>query len=177
VSLRRLSTGLIVGSQALLFSACGDPTGIGREPDALSLRVEAAGPLADALLYCPVKHSRSRTDVIDARGGSLQLEGHSIDIPAGAVSAPTAFTISVPASLHLEVDVSAAGNVHYRFAKPVVMTISYKRCARQDPASLTVWYIDQATGSPIEPMPGVDDKRRRSITFLTDHLSGYAIAD
>jgi hypothetical protein len=179
VSLRRLSTGLTVGSLAFLFAACGDPTGIGPGSDAPSLRV-AASPESDTpggLLYCPVKRAKSSTQVIDSRGGSLRLAGHSIDVPAGAVLAPTAFTISVPASANMEIDISAAGDEHYRFARPVEITISYKRCDKQGPFDFSVWYIDRATGALLERMDGVDDKRHRSVTFLSDHLSGYAIAD
>ena len=178
MSLRRLSTGFIVGSLALPFAACGDPTGIGREPDVPTLRVAASDEsVAPAtLLYCPEKRAESRTRVIDSRGGSLRLAGHSIDVPAGAVLAPTAFTISVPASPNMEIDISA-GDAHYRFAKPVQITISYKRCEKQGAFDFKVWYIDPATGTLLEQMDAVDDKRRRSVTFFSDHLSGYAIAE
>lgn len=179
MSLRRLSTGLIVGGLAALFAACGDPTGIGREPDAANLSVTAGSDSEESasLLYCPAKRSESKTRVIDSRGGSLRLAGHSIDVPAGAVLAPTAFTISVPASLNMEIDISAAGDAHYRFAKPVEITISYKRCDKESSVDLSVWYIDAATGALLQQMDGVDDKRRRSVSFFSDHLSGYAIAD
>ena len=179
VILRRLSTSLIVGSLAFLSAACGDPTGIGSEPDVPSLRVESAASSTGGatLLACPVSKSRSATEVIGAEGGTLKLSGHTVNIPAGAVSQPTAFTISVPASDNLLVDVSAADAEHYRFAKPVEMTISYKRCAQQGLASFSAWYIERSTGAMIERMGGTDDKRHRSVTFLTDHLSGYAIAD
>lgn len=180
MSLRRLSTSLIVGSLAVSFVACGDPTGVGSEPHAPSLRVEATPASSSAgatLLACPVSKSRSATEVIDARGGQLDLSGHEVRIPAGAVTQPTAFTISVPASDHLVVEVWAAGVEHYRFAKPVEMTISYKRCAKQGPKSFSAWFIERATGTMIELMGGTDDKHRRSVSFLTDHLSAYAIAE
>ena len=46
-----------------------------------------------------------------------------------------------------------------------------------DAAPLTVWYIDSETKAPLENMGGVDEKLTRTITFVTSHLSEYAIAN
>jgi hypothetical protein len=39
-----------------------------------------------------------------------------------------------------------------------------------------VWHIDPLTKTFLEDMGGVDDKVARTVTFSTDHFSGYAIA-
>jgi hypothetical protein len=42
--------------------------------------------------------------------------------------------------------------------------------------TLTVWHINPQTKQLLTNMGGVNDAGLRRITFTTDHLSGYAIA-
>jgi hypothetical protein len=42
--------------------------------------------------------------------------------------------------------------------------------------TLTVWHINPQTKQLLTNMNGVNDAALRRITFTTDHLSGYAIA-
>ena len=54
-----------------------------------------------------------------------------------------------------------------------------RRCSRTNipRGPLSVWLVDPATGEMFENMGGVDDKLTRTVTFVTDHFSGYAIAN
>lgn len=110
----------------------------------------------------------------------IHLAGNTrVVIPADAVLAPTAFTLSVPSSKYVEIEVTAGGSEHFVFALPVTVTLDYGRCSRSDldKASLSAWNIDPATKSLLEAMVSVDDKVTRTVTFSTIHFSGYAVAD
>jgi hypothetical protein len=178
VSIRRYLSlrALAVGCVAIL-AACAD-AGI-TAPDAAaplslaSARLES-GP---SLLACPGLNTQSASAVIGAAGGSLSVGGQVMTVPAGAVPTPTLFTMSVPPGRYMELDIDAAGQEHYAFAKPVSITVDYSRCRGQAiPLSLAAWYIDSESKTLLENMGGVDDRSGRRLTFVTDHLSGYAIA-
>jgi len=128
-------------------------------------------------LECPAAPATSSTTTIGALGGVLEAGGHRVIIPANAVLFPTRFTMTVPASRYVEVDVKAAGLEHFEFLQPVVLSLSYARCARADVdrTNLRVYYVDSETRAIIEDKGGVDDKVARTVTTVTDHFSGYLI--
>jgi hypothetical protein len=95
------------------------------------------------------------------------------------VRTPVRITMTVPASKYVEVNIAAAGNAHYQFRRPVVVSLDYSRCGASADAigsSLTAWYVDGSTGAFFADMGGIDDRYFRRIIFMTDHLSGYAVA-
>jgi hypothetical protein len=128
-------------------------------------------------LQCPVAAASSSTATIGALGGVLEAGGHQVVIPANAVLLPTRFTITVPASRYVEVDVKAAGLEHFEFLQPVVLSLSYARCARTDidRESLRIYYVDSQAREILEDKGGVDNKLTRTVTTVTDHFSGYLI--
>jgi hypothetical protein len=166
-----------VAAAALLLTAsgCGEgpmiPLSAG-EPSALT----SAGT---DFLVCPSETARSTRGTIGVLGGTLALDGHSLDIPALALSEPTTFSLTAPASDHVEIEIHADGSDSFTFLLPVTITISYDRCERDDidPASLTVWHIDSVTGTLLELMGGVADGETRAVTFSSGHLSGFIIAN
>jgi hypothetical protein len=165
-----------VAAVAALLAACSDspvaPRAVPPTPDfaRAALDGEEAPP---TFLTCGVAAPARASAVIGRTGGVLRVDGHALLVPPRAVPRPTRFTITVPASPFLEIDISAEGRDDYRFARPVAVTISYARC---DPASLPdarleAWWVEGNDGV----IAGVDDRRSRRVTFLTDHLSGYAV--
>ena len=172
VSLRALAVSL-----AAALAACAEP-GISAPGGSAPLGVSVArvknGP---TLLACPGLNTEQASAMIGAAGGTLAVGGQLLAVPAGAVPTPTLFTMSVPPGPYLEIDVRAAGAVHYEFARPVSITIDYSRCRGQEvPLAIDAWYIDASTKEPLADMNGVDDRSHRRLTFVTDHLSGYALA-
>lgn len=145
------------------------------EPDAGALWSSTS--YGATLLECPVDVTRSVSATIGIDGGVLSLDGHEVAIPVGAVLLPTEFTLTVPASNYVEIDVRAAGQEHFDFLEPVALTISYSRCTRSniDKKTLRVFYIDSASNAILEDLGGTDDKTARSVTTSTDHLSDYAL--
>jgi hypothetical protein len=163
---------------SLLVAACSPDAGP-VAPDAGVIPTAGENLLARdnsvSLLACPVSTSRSGEAVIGARGGRLDVAGHALIVPAGAVKKDTRFVLSVPASPVLEVDVSADGKRHYRFKSPVQLRLSYARCASPSTADLIGAWIDGGAGGAKE-MPSVHDRAAQRVTITTEHLSGYAIA-
>ena len=109
----------------------------------------------------------------------MSLGGHSVLVPGGALLGPTSLTITEPASNIVVLRIQANDAQHFQFEAPVLVTISYARCHRRslDQGALEVWYIDEATGELLENMGGVDNPLLRTVSFWTNHLSGYAIAE
>lgn len=133
-----------------------------------------------ALIVCPSSETHSASGVVTPElGGTVAVGAFSITLPAGAVSEERTITVTVPASRFLEVDIRVEGFEHFQFEQPAVVTLDYSRCGVVAGGSqpLTAWYIDGATKTLLEQMGGVDDKVSRTVTFVTPHLSGYAVAN
>lgn len=164
---------------AVLAAACGDPSASPVEPLGPTERAaEVTSALADPV-ECPTNQTRSTSDLIGTLGGTVSLDGHSVVIPAGALTMPTLITLTVPASNLMEIEIHANDFESFLFEMPVQITLSYERCTRSnlDHATLTAWYIDTETGELLENMGGVDDKAARTVTFESGHLSGWVIAN
>jgi hypothetical protein len=132
-----------------------------------------------SLIECPTNETQSVTARIGPLGGVLALGNTRVVIPLSAVLFPTDFTLTVPASRFVEIEVRAAGTEHYLFQTPIAMTIDYSRCNSPELSqeTLSVWNIDPESKALLERMTGVDDKLTHTIVFTTIHLSGYAVAD
>jgi hypothetical protein len=131
------------------------------------------------LLACPSSTAQSATSVIGALGGVLSVGGTSVVIPANAVLAPTSFTLTVPASPYVEIEVTAGSADHFVFEKPVIVAIDYGRCGSDSPSAPAhqAWNIDSDTKALLEQMPGLDVKLAHTVIFSTIHFSGYALVD
>lgn len=173
--MRKKTTRLFLGSLlSVALLACNDPRESG---DAMEPAFSTA--TNPTLVECPTDTSYEAEGDILATGGSVTLRGHRVTLPLGAVLSPTRIGLREPASQFMQLDLSANSQEHYQFRAPVQVTIDYSRCTRNniDKAPLSVWNIDPVTGALLQNMGGVDDKESRTITFETDHFSGYAIAN
>ena len=131
------------------------------------------------LVECPVSETRSVTRTLLPTGGEIELDGHRMTVPPGAIEFLTTFTLTAPKSNYVEIEIHAQGAEHFTFLDDVSITISYDRCTRSNinQSALTAWYIDSGTKALISEMGGTDDKLARTVTFDSDHLSGFAIAN
>jgi hypothetical protein len=161
----------------LICSSCGEPRATA--PEGTINSSTSSGP---TLVECPT----SQTDVAQGEIGPLgnllnplTLDGSSISIPPGALASPQLFLMTVPAGRFMELDISAVGFDTFLFQDSVSVTIDYSRCNRSDLANkvLHVWHIDPVTKALLDDMGGVNDAANHRITFKTNHLSGYAVAD
>jgi hypothetical protein len=173
-NLRRLAFVLLAGA------ACSG----GRSPSARITEPSALAPsrwnsTGASLLECPSNTALTATGIIGPLGGVLATGYTLVIIPPKAVLTPTSFTLTVPASKYVEIEVHAAGTDHFVFATPVTVVIAYGRCNRADieGSRLSAWNIDPVTKALLERMLSVDDRLTQTITFSTIHFSGYAVAD
>jgi hypothetical protein len=119
------------------------------------------------LAVCPSPTAEAASGTIGPDGGSLRVAGHTLTVPAGALSSPIEFTLRRPKGPHLKLEITADGSEHYRFAAPVAVTISYAGCQRQK--SVQAWYIDTATGALLTRMRG-DKQSGEAVTFSLAEL-------
>ena len=171
---RTLITAVVSLGTAVSLAACAAADAIVGNPKSAQLQLNAP-----SLLQCPTNESASTSAVVGPLGGIINLGATSVQIPAGALLETVTVNVSEPASQFMEIDVSVEGVEHFVFEQPIVVTVSYARCARSniDLLPLSVWYIDSDTHELLEPMGGVDNKLTRTITFVTPHFSGYAVAN
>ena len=172
----RVTTAILPFALLLLGACTTDSPTTPQLGPTLSRRVESVDR-PTGILLCPTTESFRTEGVVGPAGGSLSVGGHRLTVPAGVLTEATHLTLYAPAGRHVRLELSAGGAEHYRFRAPVVVTISYDRCARQHrPASPAVaWYTDVAGGVPLERMPSKDDRKRRAVTFATTHFSTYAV--
>jgi hypothetical protein len=130
------------------------------------------------LIECPTTQTSTNSGLLGVLGGTIAAAGTSISLPAGSVLLGTLIRVTVPASTYMEIDVTANDLPTFLFLQPVTITIDYSRCPSSVTAgkTLTVWHINTQTKLLLENMNGVNDPVQRKISFTTDHLSGYAIA-
>lgn len=130
------------------------------------------------LVSCPSVVERSNDGLVAGFGGVVTLARNAVIVPAGAVLGAADITIEVPASDYMLVELKANGQEHWQFLAPVTVTIDYARCpiGLFDPP-VSAWHVDPETGELLEHMGGIDNRLLKTITFVTDHFSGYAIAN
>lgn len=132
-----------------------------------------------SLVSCPSANgAATRGRVLPFLGGVVSLGRNQVAVPAAALLGAADIEVEVPASRHMVVELRANGQEHWQFLAPITVTIDYSRCpiGPLDPP-VTVWHIDPDSGALLEFMGGVDNRALMTITFVTDHFSGYAIAN
>ncbi|MGQ0815712.1 MAG: hypothetical protein ACT4O1_14850 [Gemmatimonadota bacterium] len=121
-------------------------------------------------------------------GGTVELLGHSIHVPSGAVTSLTTFTIEIASLEHISVDLTATAvvpdlisgpNVGKRgFRKPVTLTLTYKRspdAATLNPKKLHILHLQ---GSNAVPVGGRKvDPVAQTVSAKLQHFSKYCMAE
>jgi hypothetical protein len=118
------------------------------------------------------------TAVIDSRGGSLSIGGTTLDVPAGAVSGPTTFTVNKPngelvydfkATRYRDNDVGSTG-----FRVPLKLTIDYSGVGDQMAAPVIIFINQRGRAVPLRTSV---DAASRKMTAEIRHFSIYGGAD
>src|SRR5687768_9294591 len=180
-----MSHRLVFALAGVLFLGCSGET---TRPEVARVETDTSGASGTSqtgentgtfrLIACPTNQTVTNSGLLGALGGTVSAAGSSITLPLAAVVGPTLIRVTVPASPYMEIDVTANDLLSFLFRKPVTITIDYSRCPASVTAgkTLTVWHINTQTKVLIENMNGVNNPGQRKISFTTDHLSGYAIA-
>ncbi len=135
-----------------------------------------AGPNDYTPLVCGQGNGTSAQAAIDAQGGTVTVRGHSLTVPAGAVSARTEFTITEVQTDFVRVEVQPHGT---KFGKNATLVLSYARCGGNPNGYGDLRIVEVVSGSTkvIRVMPSQVDSATRTVrTTGLDHLSGYLIA-
>jgi hypothetical protein len=168
---RRLTTVAL----AAALTACSEPTSAPRlDESEPNLNVIAPS----GLLVCPNTTFDFAWSIVGRLGGLLSLDGHQVIFGQQSLLSLAFVTIREPISPYVEIEVRVNGREHYQFGQPVTVVLDYSRCPESSlpPGPLTAWQIDPATNAFIQNMHGVDNRAARTVTFTTDHFSGYAVA-
>ena len=146
----------------------------GDEPDerALTFIVES-GP----------GHPQVVTGLFGVLGGLLNVDGHGLAVPRGAVLRLTLFSMATVAGPVIDVDLNAfENNLVNRlvarvglFNRPVTVVLSYAQATNvTDPSRLVIVRVhDDGT---FEVLPTRVDRNRRVVAAELDHFSKYAMA-
>jgi hypothetical protein len=161
---------ILLPAAAVFLAACSD---LPLEPAASPSFSSTSGA---TLLECPVSETTSTSRTIGPLGGVVELDGHRLVVPVGAVLLPVEIALTVPASNYLKVRFTAGGQEHFQFLEPVSITISYARCTRSniDKRPLEIWHVSEQS-ELLSRKGGADVKVTRAVTATSDHFSDYAV--
>ena len=178
---RRAMWGVLAAASVLALASCDSSqvTGVEAAPVAANDGKLLGLPILPHKLYCPTSTSASTTAEIGPLGGVISVAGTSINVPLGALLNTVTMTVTVPASNYMEIEIHVEGVDHFLFELPTTVTVSYARCSGVWLLTppLTAWYINSDTKALIAPMPSVDNRLLRTVTFTTDHLTGFILAN
>lgn len=129
--------------------------------------------------YVPVEcgqgNGQSNAVAIGDAGGTVTMGGHSLTVPAQAVSGRTTFTITERAAGHIGVEVEPHGT---QFAKNATLTLSFGRCGGNPAGFEDLRVVEVRRGSTeiIRVLPSVVNTQARTVTTTgLQHLSGYLV--
>jgi hypothetical protein len=136
---------------------------------------DTSGPRDYDPVECGQGNGQAAEAAIDAAGGTVTVNGHSLTVPAQAVSARTTFSITERAAGHIGVEVQPHGT---QFAQNATLTLSFARCGGE-PAGfkdLRVVEVRSGTTEVIRVLPSVVNTQTRTVTTTgLNHLSGYLV--
>ncbi len=174
-SIRRLLVAALA-LVALGTAACDSSTA----PTALTM----AAPRADRLGgFTLVKSTSVQTPVtvsalLGSAGGTLSVNGHTLKVPAGALTQPTVITMSTVAGSSIQVSLSAT---HWRtgapmtvFLTPLRLSLSYAGAQVNNPAKLKLAWV--VNGQVVAVQPSDVDRSRKTVTSSVYHFSQWGIA-
>ena len=128
------------------------------------------------------------SELIGIEGGQLTLLGHTLTVPAGAVTEPTIFSLTALPTGYVQVDLLAVRlefgqllNVGASgFDRPVRVELTYERATNvgaDDEDDLVILRLDpEGLWAVHEVMPSEVDRQERTVSTWLDHFSGYCMA-
>ena len=124
------------------------------------------------LLSCSTQTYDSVTQSVGAAGGTINVGGHKLVIPAGALSSTVSITAVTPAVNHREVQFQPHG---LQFDKKATLTLSYSGCSLiSQLIPKKIVYMDSAL-NPLELILSLDIPLLKKVSGKIDHFSGYAV--
>jgi len=126
------------------------------------------------LLKCSDLPYASSTATIGVAGGTISAGPHTLVIPPGALSAPTAITMTAPRGLGVNaVKFQPEG---LQFAVPAVLTMSYSNCSLLGKIlPKRIAYTDDNLNI-ITYLLSLDNLLSKRVTGKVNHFSDYVVA-
>lgn len=188
---KRLATAGTLAAALLLAGGCDTVTEPPVAPTGPSVeeQSELLGGLTDGLLggdgLSYVRNTLGSitrqviSGVVGPLGGTLEVLGHQIVVPAGAVSQPTLFVMIALPTSQIQVELYALDLRTWQdvgdsgFDIPVQLSLSYDGARVDDPESLVIVHVRR--DGKRTPLPSVVDTENRRVTASLDHFSRYAL--
>src|SRR5436190_15200920 len=129
---------------------------------------------ATGLLKCSNLPYASSTATIGVAGGSISAGPHTLVIPPGALTSPTAITMTAPTGLGVNaVKFQPAG---LRFVTPAALTMSYSNCSLLGKIlPKRIAYTDDNLNI-LSYLLSLDNLFSKNVTGKVNHFSDYVIA-
>ncbi len=127
------------------------------------------------LLKCSDLPYESRTRTIGVDGGRISVGPHKLDIPQGALTRPTAITMTVLTGLGANgVEFAPEG---LQFTTPATLSMSYANCSLHGNHRLKrIAYTDDDLNI-ITYLVSSDNLHDKRVTGKVNHFSRYFVAD
>ena len=122
---------------------------------------------------------QTRINVIDQRGGKLNIGASALIVPAGAVSGPTMFVFTLQTDPYISTKLVAMalsgpgmGRLVTVFAQPLTLTISYAGAKQQvpDPAKARVLWVENGVLLAVQPTSAQGNKLTTTVTHFTEYV-------
>jgi len=130
----------------------------------------------------PLLGDLSLSKLLGIGGGTITVAGITLDVPAGAVSVPTLFTVLALPTPVIDVSLTAlvpqllSGLNITTFKKPVTITMSYARATNVSDASKLVIVYYNYYSNKLEALPSTVDLEKKTVSAQTTHFSKYGMA-
>jgi hypothetical protein len=163
-----------------LLAGCSDYSADRLTAPSADIVIQANG--TTHVVKTPRQYGDWALSLIQPSGGSLSAGGHTLQVPTGAVSAPTWFLMYVADSDAVQVTLKAwraidRAPVTQFNNVPVRLTLDASRRGILDPAGLVVVYLrDGTTSGALEAVPSTVDSSKWTVTGVLTHFSAYALA-
>ena len=129
---------------------------------------------ATGLLKCSSLPYASQTRTIGPLGGTISAGPHTLVIPPGALTSPTAITMTAPTGLGVNaVKFQPAG---LRFATPAALTMSYANCSLLGKILPKRIAYTNDNLSIISYLLSLDNLLSKNVTGKVNHFSAYVVA-
>jgi hypothetical protein len=152
---------------ATLIAACSDEA---TAPSAPALAM--AGTWPATITPCTQPYGASSV-WIGPKGGRVKAGGHILNIPAGALNAPTLITMETPSGNVGHVVFGPEG-LTFNNDYPAHLVMSYQNCVVTPNAIQQVAYTS-ATLKILETQPSVSDPATLTVDAKLTHFSDYVI--
>lgn len=161
---------VIAGALPLLLAACGEVAVAPQTARQLSAAASDLSRLAQYQNGPPQIVIGFALKSIGPAGGTISLAGFEVNVPPGAVSKMTNFTIRLPVDPKMASYVWAEFGPHgMNFGAPVTLKVPYKGTTSEGVLTTHVMWYDAAQWVPL-PTTFTADGR---IQTLTSHFSEY----